>query len=144
MLPQGTLAFTYVLDAQLVLFPPIIPITLPAELCSTGSSAEAIILKIQNNVADTKDNLLLEKITQAAMANSKCGEEIQYKVDNKVMLSTFHRCHKYKIKGDGWVAKFFPRWDGPHMIANAHPELGYGRKVLCFKHRLINTFSTLF
>ena len=61
-------------------------------------------------------------MTQAAIANSKCGEEIQYKVGDKVTLSSFHRCHEYKIKGDGWVAKFFPMWDGPHMIVNAHPE----------------------
>ena len=45
-------------------------------------------------------------MTQAAIANSKCGEEIQYKVGDKVMLSTFHRRHEYKIKGNGWVAKF--------------------------------------
>ena len=104
------------------LIPPIIPTALLTELHSTGSSAEAIISKIQNNVADTKDNLLLMKLTQAAMANSKCGEEIQYKVGNKVMLSTFHRHHKYKVKGDGQVVKFFPRWDGPHTIVDTHPK----------------------
>ena len=38
------------------------------------------------------------------------------------MLSTFHRCHKYKVKGDGQVVKFFPRWDGPHTIVDTHPK----------------------
>ena len=38
------------------------------------------------------------------------------------MLSTFHRHQDYKQKGDDHTAKFFPRWDGPYMVIEAHPE----------------------
>jgi len=38
------------------------------------------------------------------------------------MLSTLHRRQEYKHKGEKRAAKFFPRYDGPYVIIDAHPE----------------------
>jgi hypothetical protein len=38
------------------------------------------------------------------------------------MLSTKHRRHEYKKKGEKRTAKFFPRWDGPFRVTHSHPE----------------------
>jgi len=54
--------------------------------------AMEIVERIQKNVADTKDNLMLAKISQAYFANGKHSPEIMYKVRDKVMLSMSNRC----------------------------------------------------
>ena len=38
------------------------------------------------------------------------------------MLSTKNRRHEYLANGDGRVAKFMPRYDGPYTILEARPE----------------------
>ena len=38
------------------------------------------------------------------------------------MLSTLHRRQEFKRKGEKRAAKFFPRYDGPYKIINAHTE----------------------
>jgi hypothetical protein len=38
------------------------------------------------------------------------------------MLSTKHRRHQYKKRGEKRTAKFFPRWDGPFQVTHSHPE----------------------
>ena len=38
------------------------------------------------------------------------------------MLSTSHRCHKYRKRGDKQAAKFFPWWDGPYTVTQTHPK----------------------
>jgi hypothetical protein len=37
-------------------------------------------------------------------------------------LSTLHRQQEYKSKGDGHVTKFFPRYDSPYTVIDAHPK----------------------
>ena len=91
-------------------------------LTPSGSVAENVIIRLANDVANAKDNLLQVKTIQATYANKLRGHEIIYQPGDKVMLSTFHRCWDYKCKGDDRFAKFFPRWDGPYTIINAHPE----------------------
>ena len=76
-----------------------------------------------DDVADAKDNVLLMKLTQASVANDKRSREVEYWVGDKVLPSTFHRCHKYKQKGDRHAAKAFPRWDGPYTVIEAHPKI---------------------
>ena len=76
--------------------------------------AREIVRMIEKNVADAKDNLMLAKISQAYFVNEKRSPEIEYKVGDKVMLSTANRRREFKEKpGDGRVAKFMPRYDGP-------------------------------
>lgn len=40
-----------------------------------------------------------------------------------MVLSTLHRCCKYKAKDEKWVAKFMPRYDGPYLVMDASPEM---------------------
>jgi len=53
--------------------------------------AMEIIKRIQQNIVDAKDNLMLAKISQAYFANGKRSPEIVYKVGDRVMLSTSNR-----------------------------------------------------
>jgi hypothetical protein len=36
------------------------------------------------------------------------------------MLSTLHHRQEFKKKGEKWAAKFFPHFDGPYQIIDAH------------------------
>ena len=102
--------------------PPIVPTSLPDNLCSAGSTAENIINQLTNDIADTKDNLIQAKAIQAMYAKRSRHQEVMYQPGDKVMLSTFHRHRDFKQKDDDRVAKFFPRWYGPYTITKAHPE----------------------
>jgi hypothetical protein len=82
------------------IIPLIIQPNLPTELLNASETASAIIQQLQTDVADTKDNLLLAKITQGHHAVASRGPEPIYSVNDMVMLSTTNRRHKYKTKGD--------------------------------------------
>jgi hypothetical protein len=89
-------------------------------------NAHEIVEMIAKNVADAKDNLMLAKISQAYFANEKRSREIEYKIGDKVMLSAANRRCEFKEKvGDGRVAKFMPRYDGPWEIIEARPIFYY-------------------
>ena len=82
--------------------------------------AQEIVNMIQKNMSDAKDNLMLAKISQAYHMNKKRSPEIEYQVGDKVMLSTKNRHREFKEKpGDGRVAKFMPRYDGPWEVIEA-------------------------
>ena len=104
------------------IIPPIIPQALPAELSEATEIAVKTIETVTNDVAQARDNLLLAKITQSHHADASRAPDPNYKVGDLVMLSTKHRRHEYKKKGDKRTAKFFPRWDGPYRITRSHPE----------------------
>ena len=72
------------------IIPRIVPSHLSPELQSAGPAAKAVIMQLQNDVADARDNLLLTKIAQAHHAKTSHADKIIYKVGDKVMLSTFH------------------------------------------------------
>jgi hypothetical protein len=74
------------------------------------------------NVADTRDNLILAKITQSVHANTARSKAIPYKIGNKVMLSTLNRQRDYKTTGKQCVTKFMPCFDGPYLVTNSFPE----------------------
>jgi hypothetical protein len=78
--------------------------------------------QIDLDVAEARDNLLMAKVAQAHAANTKHRPDFNFEEGDCVMLSTFHRRQEYKRKGERRVAKFFPRFDGPYTITNAHPE----------------------
>ncbi|KAI0337177.1 hypothetical protein BDW22DRAFT_1305053, partial [Trametopsis cervina] len=68
-------------------------------------TAQEIIDAIDADVMEAQDNLLLAKSSQMYHANRSRADEIVYAVDNKVLLSTFHRRRDYMRKGDNRVAK---------------------------------------
>ncbi len=87
-----------------------------------GENARALIARIETDVMEAQDNLILAKTHQAIHANTHRDPEIAYKVGDAVLLSTFHRRRQYMQRGDHRVAKFMVRFDGPHTVLAAHPE----------------------
>jgi Chromo (CHRromatin Organisation MOdifier) domain len=80
---------------------------------------------------DAQDALLAAKVNQAYYANQDRALEIEYKKGDMVLMSTENRRRAYKSKGDGRVAKFMPRFDGPYEVVEAHPETStYTLKLL--------------
>jgi hypothetical protein len=104
------------------LIPPIVPAALipPTSNEDQALKAQQLISQIETDVAEAKDNLLQAKVVQAHYANMNRSPDIPFKVGDKVMLSTLHRCQQFKKKGEKQVAKFFPRYDGPYNIIDAH------------------------
>jgi hypothetical protein len=84
--------------------------------------AKTIIERLDADVAEARDNLLLSKVNQANAANQHRGREEVFNVGDRVMLSTLHRRQEYKSKHERRAVKFFLRFDGPYAIIKAHPE----------------------
>ncbi len=87
-----------------------------------GESAKALLERIETDVLEAQDNLLLAKTHQAAAANDRRDPELPYKIGDRVLLSTFHRQRDYMQRGDHRVTKFMMRYDGPYTVTSAHPE----------------------
>jgi hypothetical protein len=108
--------------------PRIIPPIVPAELTQSSRKedetlrARSLITQLHNDVAEAKDNLLQAKVFQSHFANKNRSPEIPFNIGDKVMLSTLHRRQEFKRKGDKRAAKFFPRYNGPYDIINAHSQ----------------------
>jgi len=86
--------------------------------------ARSIIDHIRKAVNDTKDNLMLAKISQAFEANKSRSTENVFpdKIGDSVLLSTLHHCSEY-LSGNGKrVAKFLPRFDSPYAVVDTFPE----------------------
>jgi hypothetical protein len=101
--------------------PPIVPSDLPIELADVGVQATTVLNNLLNNTANARDNLLQAKIQQSHHASSSCSPDPNYAIGDMVMLSTLNCWHEYKKRGEHQTAKFFPRWDGPYRVTNAHP-----------------------
>ncbi|GBE82212.1 hypothetical protein SCP_0405950 [Sparassis crispa] len=104
------------------LIPPLVPDHLELPSNHADFDTLQLISQLQSDVDEAKDNMLQAKIHQTHFANLSCGPEIKYHVGEKVMLLTLHRRREYKHKGEKCTAKFFPHFDGPYVITNAHPE----------------------
>ena len=85
-------------------------------------SARTIIQALTYDVLQAQDNLLQAKVLQAFQVNKQCGPEVKYSVGDKVMLTTLHRCNKYKQKDKLRMAKFMPQQDSPCTIVEVHLE----------------------
>ncbi len=73
-----------------------------------------IVERLETDVMEAQDNLLLTKTNQAYHTDKTRGPELDYASGDKVMLSTFHcRCN-FMQRGDHHVAKFMVQWDGPY------------------------------
>jgi hypothetical protein len=103
------------------IIPPLVLDTLDTGT-PTGIDAKMIISQISLDVEEAKDNLLQAKVFQSHYANQHHGKEPNYDIGNRVMLSMLHHRNKYKKKGEKCVAKFFPRFDGPYVVIDKHPE----------------------
>jgi hypothetical protein len=89
------------------LIPPIIPDAHSAqENIPEMERAIQIIDQINSDVAEAQDNLLQAKAAQSFFANMKCSSDFDFNINDRIMLSTLHRQHEYKKKGEKWVAKF--------------------------------------
>lgn len=107
------------------LVPALYDNTTDAVVEDSGIAAEAgadLVKRIQVNEMKAQDNLLLAKMNQALQANKHRGPEHEYRVGEKVLLSTFHRRREYMQRGDNRVAKFMVRYDGPYTITHAVPQ----------------------
>lgn len=90
--------------------------------CTGRSDVAKLIERIDVDVMEAQDNLLLAKTQQALHADRARGPEIVYKVGDQVLLSTFHRRREYMQRGDRRVAKFMVRFDSPYTVLQAWPD----------------------
>ena len=90
---------------------------------STGFSNFQIISQIETDSAEAKDNLLCAKVFHVYYTNLNRSPDIPFEVGDKVMLSTLHHHQQFKKKGEKQAAKFFPRFDGPYNIIDAHVSI---------------------
>jgi hypothetical protein len=125
--------------------PHLIPPLIPDTLNHTSSDAEEtehaqkLIVQIQTDVNEAKDNLLQAKVFQSHYANLNRSPEIPFKISNKVMLLTLHCHQEFKKKGEKQATKFIPHYDGPYDIIDVHTETSnYTLELL----NALNTYPT--
>ncbi|THG97431.1 hypothetical protein EW026_g4575 [Hermanssonia centrifuga] len=105
--------------------PRVIPPLFTAAGTRPGTDADhtaALLKRLDADVMEAQDNLLLAKSNQAYHADKHRGKEHVYHVGDKAMLSTFHCRRDFMQHGDHRVAKFMVRWDGPYKVVRAWPE----------------------
>ena len=103
--------------------PRLIPPLTDWEKKEGETDAVKLMERMQMDVAEAKDNLMLAKIFQADQANRKRAPEDAYQVNDLVLLSTANRRKEYASTGSGCSAKLFPRHDGPYRIMRAFPHM---------------------
>ena len=94
----GYLDFQLCLGWSPCIIPPIIPTSLPDNLCSAASAAEDVINRLTNDITDAKDNLLQAKMIQTAYANKSHGCEGVYQPGDK---PPFHISHVVTLLNHG-------------------------------------------
>ena len=85
-------------------------------------NAHEVIENLQLDVATTRDNLILAKISQSYFSNPKHIDTPEYKIGDKIMLSMLNHRKKYKNKLQQQAAKFFPRLNGLYQIVDIYPD----------------------
>lgn len=96
------------------------PLTNDGATLDTG--AQEVIARIEEIACEAKDSLLNSKILQSINASAARSPETPHAVGDSVYLSTSNRRREYMHAGEGRVAKFMPRFDGPYKIVHANPE----------------------
>lgn len=94
----------------------------PLKTSRESTSAAEIISRLQIDVADARDNLVLLKISQSYHTNKSRADDPPYKIIDLVLLSTLNRRREYKRAGSLRVAKFMPQYDGPFEIIDTFPH----------------------
>ena len=110
------------LGRSLCIIPPLVPNTLPPNVCSVAAQAENLLTELTLDINKAQDNLLTAKAYQAHSKNTCHAPKVIYNVSDHVMLSTLHRHKEYWKKGDECAAKLFPQWDSPYTITHTCPE----------------------
>jgi hypothetical protein len=103
------------------MLPPIIPGDKVAEELD-AARARALVTQLEQDVMEAQDNLLAAKSAQASNVNRHRSTNLVFQEGDRVMLATKHRRREYIQKGDNRVAKFMPRYDGPYVVLEAHPQ----------------------
>jgi hypothetical protein len=124
--------------------PPLIP-SLP-EIDALRRDVAASLRTTLHTIADcesqAKDALIVARVSQAHFANLHRAPEREYKVGDKVLLSTTHRRKEYKDGDKTRVAKFICRFDGPYTVISAFPETSTYTLDLPNSPRTFNTFHS--
>lgn len=84
--------------------------------------AVTLLSQLKHDLMEAQDNLLAAKASQATHVNKSRAPTITFKIGDRVLLATKHRRREYIQKGDKRVAKFMPRYDGPYLVLDTHPE----------------------
>ena len=106
------------------LISPLVPDTLACMSTPPEETQRAckLIVDLQNDTNEAKDNLLQAKVFQTFYANQHRLPKIPFKFEDKVMLSTLHRRQEFKKKGKKRAAKFFSHYDSPYHIIDTHTQ----------------------
>lgn len=106
---------------RLGLSPRLVPPLIRSESCD-DTRAEDVVARIEEICAEAKDSLLSAKISQSIHASIARSPETPFAIGDSVYLSTSNRRREYMHAGEGRVAKFMPRFDGPYKILHANPD----------------------
>jgi len=106
------------------------------------TNAREVIERLSVDVAESKDNLMLAKISQAYQANKTRPDAPDYKEGDLVMLSTMNRRREYKNANEKRVAKFMPRYDGPYLVIGANTEASTVTLEIPMTPNIFPTFHT--
>ena len=87
-----------------------------------GVTAIELIDRLILDVKEAQDNLLAMKVAQAEFANRHRGDETEFKIGDKVLLSTDHRHQEYMQSKSGQSTKFMPYFDGPYHATQVNPS----------------------
>ena len=90
---------------------------------TSSEEAQELIERVNTDMAEAKDNLMLAKVFQADQVNRKCRLEDAFAVNDLVMLSTANRRKDYASTGSGRSVKLFPRHDGPYCVVEGFPQM---------------------
>jgi hypothetical protein len=91
------------------LIPPLVPDSLTPITTQPDETQHArkLIVNLQTDVNEAKDNLMQMKIFQSFYANQHKSPELPFKIGDEVMLSTLHHQRSSRRKGKNGLLSFF-------------------------------------
>ncbi|GAA5985616.1 hypothetical protein JCM11641_004993 [Rhodosporidiobolus odoratus] len=129
------------LDLVLGFTPSLLPT--PSSTPSSLPAVESLLSERASSIAEARDALAAAKVRQVTQANRKRGPEVEYEVEDMVMVDSADWRSRYKSKGgDVRAAKLFPRWDGPYAITDSSPSTSTYRLALPPDDRSHPTFHS--
>lgn len=84
-----------------------------------------VIHQLEIDVMDAQNNLLHAKTSQSMQANKHRSTDLTdfpFKIGGCMRLSTVHQWKEFKSKGEKWVGKFMPWYDGLYTIIDVNNE----------------------